>query len=113
VQGTTANQASHAINSYFYDNSANRNFYAIDMSILASALLCAVTGIIKWPGLIYSLGMSYDILPMEAFTLIHDWMGIVMVVLALAHVVLHWRWLVAMTGKYCILVQEGKNNEKT
>lgn len=107
--------ASHRLNAAWLPVRISRSFlnYAIDMSILASALLCAVTGIIKWPGLAYSLGMSYDSLPMEAFTLIHDWMGIVMVILALAHVVLHWRWLVAMTRKMLHPGAGGKENEKT
>ena len=77
--------------------------YIIDMAILATGLISGVTGIIKWPGLVYSVGLSYQNLPMDAFSTIHDWAGITTFILALIHVALHRRWLVAMTRKIFLL----------
>jgi hypothetical protein len=73
--------------------------YIVDLAILVSAAMSVLTGIIKWPGLAYTLGMSYESLPMEAITFVHDWTGLITGILALAHLALHWRWLMAMTGK--------------
>lgn len=78
-----------------------RNYlnYLTDVALLASGLLCAATGIVKWPGLVYSVGLGYQSLPMEALTLVHDWTGLLLIGLAAIHLTLHRKWLVAMTGK--------------
>ncbi len=69
------------------------------MTILITGLLCGITGIIKWPGLMYALGLGYQGLPLDAITQIHDWTGLIAIVFSLLHVVLHHKWLVAMTKK--------------
>lgn len=89
-----------------------RNYlnYLIDTTVLICGVLCAITGIVKWPGLINSLGLSYQSLPLETFTLVHDWTGIIMVALLALHLLLHLRWMAAMTGK--ILGLKGGKNEE-
>jgi hypothetical protein len=79
----------------------SRNYlnYTIDVAALVSGLLCAVTGIVKWPGLVYSLGLSYQSLPMEALTVVHYWTGLIMVVLLAIHLLLHAKWMAVMTGR--------------
>ena len=79
----------------------NRNLlnYAIDVIRLISGALCGITGIIKWPGLVYSLGLSYQSLPMDALTWLHDWTGLIMILFAAIHVIMHLKWLAAMTKK--------------
>lgn len=71
--------------------------YCIDMGMLIAFLLCGVTGIIKWPGLVNALGLDYRALPMGAFTVVHDWSGLVFCALSLVHVGMHRKWLIAMT----------------
>jgi hypothetical protein len=90
----------------------SKNFrnYIIDMAILATGVLCGITGIIKWPGLAASLGLSYQSLPMEPLTLIHDWSGLFMCIFAILHVIMHLKWLASMTKKF--LVVNGVKNEK-
>jgi cytochrome b subunit of formate dehydrogenase len=83
--------------------------YSIDMTILITGLLCGITGLIKWPGLVYALGLSYQGLPLDAITQIHDWAGLIMLLCAMIHVVLHFRWLIAMTKK--LLHDKGIKNE--
>lgn len=77
----------------------NRQFqnYFIDMAILATGFLSLATGIAKWPGLVYALGLSYPSLPMGALTALHDWMGLITGALVLLHVILHVKWLGTMT----------------
>lgn len=53
--------------------------------LLIATIICVVTGIIKWPGLITSLGMTYRQLPITLITDLHDWSGIIMMVAAGAH----------------------------
>lgn len=79
----------------------NKNYwnYTLDMIILITGTLCGITGIIKWPGLVYALGLGYQGLPMDAFTLIHDWTGLIMVVFVIIHVIRHLRWIAMMTKK--------------
>ncbi|MFH0875573.1 MAG: DUF4405 domain-containing protein [archaeon] len=71
----------------------------VDVAILLAFLICAITGIVKWPGLVPFLGLSYRNLPMAGLSNLHDWSGLIMSFLAFTHVVLHWDWIVIMTKK--------------
>lgn len=73
--------------------------YAVNMGMLISFLLCAVTGIVKWPGLIPMLGLDYRSLPFAAITLLHDWSGLLLCLLAVLHVGMHWNWMTLMTRR--------------
>ena len=83
--------------------------YFLDLTVLITAVLCTITGLIKWPGLVYTLGLSYQSLPMEALTLIHDWTGLLMVAIISLHILMHGKWMAVMTGK--ILHLNGGKNE--
>ncbi len=54
--------------------------------LLIATVICVVTGIIKWPGLITGLGLTYRQVPMALITDLHDWSGLVMAILAAVHV---------------------------
>jgi cytochrome b subunit of formate dehydrogenase len=73
--------------------------YIVDMAMLASAILCGITGIIKWPGLMHSLGISRRAIPLKDLSLIHDWTGLLFIAFAALHVIMHLQWLVVMTKK--------------
>jgi cytochrome b subunit of formate dehydrogenase len=79
---------------------------AVDLTIALSFLLCAVSGIyflflpeggfeggrnLAWdPGFLFSR-VTWD--------LIHTWSGVVMIVAAVIHFVIHWRWVRNVTVK--------------
>lgn len=73
--------------------------YAVNMGMLISFILCALTGIVKWPGLIPKLGLTYQSLPFPEITLIHDWSGLVLCILAAIHLRIHWNWMIIMTKR--------------
>ena len=73
--------------------------YFIDIGLLISFILCGVTGIIKWPGIIPKIGLNYSNLPFVLISKIHDWSGLLIVILSLIHVILHWKWIVKMTKR--------------
>jgi len=81
--------------------------YWIDLLLFITALVVTLTGIIKFPGLLPFLGISYLSLPMGTLTWLHDWGGLVVVFLSLLHTLLHWRWITAMTRKIL-----GKGNDQ-
>jgi hypothetical protein len=54
--------------------------------LLIVTSVCIVTGLIKWPGLLSSLGMSYRQIPLGVVTDLHIWSGLCMFVLCLVHV---------------------------
>ncbi len=89
----------------------NRQFqnYFIDMAILATGFLSLATGIVKWPGLAYALGLNYQGLPMEALTALHDWAGLITSAFVLLHAILHIKWLDAMTRK---LLRAGRKTDE-
>jgi hypothetical protein len=82
--------------------------YIIDMVMLITGIMTGVTGIIKWPGLVHTLSLSYRGLPMKAITTIHDWAGIATCTLAAIHILLHWKWLAEMT-KSALKMKGNKN----
>ena len=74
--------------------------YIIDLGLFISFLCVAVTGILKMPGLVQTLGMNYKSLPFNVITPLHDFSGVVMTLLVLLHLVLHWGWIVGMTKSF-------------
>lgn len=73
--------------------------YWIDAGLLISFLLVFITGLVKFPGLARNFGFIYRIVSGRTISRIHDWSGLFMGVLVLAHLILHLRWIVAMTGR--------------
>lgn len=79
----------------------NRGYlnYGIDLSVFALSAICGLTGIVKWPGLVNSMGLTYQSLPFETITWVHDWSGLIALALVFTHLLLHWNWLLSMTKK--------------
>ena len=74
--------------------------YWVNVGLIISFFICFFTGLIKWPGLIKIIGTSlYGILHVKNISLLHDWSGLIMGLLVLFHLVLNWKWMVAVTKK--------------
>ena len=71
--------------------------YFIDCGLIITFLLAFITGVIKIPELTRYFGDVFLIVPASTLSKIHDISGTVMGLLVLAHLVLHGRWIVAMT----------------
>ena len=72
--------------------------YWVDVGLALSFFVCFFTGLIKWPGLIKIIGTSaYKILHTKNISLLHDWSGLIMGLLVVIHLILHWKWIVAVT----------------
>ncbi len=71
--------------------------YIVDVGLAVSFILCFITGVIKFPGFLRAIDATRHVLPMRDLTLIHDWTGILMGLLVAVHLVLNYRWIVAMT----------------
>jgi len=70
--------------------------YLIDVGMLVSGILCALTGIIKLPALLTFVDLRGMILPFYQISLVHDGSGVVFVVLIIAHLGYNWRWMAAV-----------------
>lgn len=77
----------------------NRNTlnYWIDIGMALSFFVCFVTGVLKFRLFVRWLGLHQRELPIYELTVVHDWSGILLGVFVFAHLVLHWKWIVAMT----------------
>jgi len=73
--------------------------YWIDVGLLISFLLVFITGLAKFPILTRYFAFMYGVISGRAMTRIHDLSGLLMGVLVFAHLILHFRWFVAMTGR--------------
>jgi hypothetical protein len=71
--------------------------YCIDISLFVTAVVCIVTGLVKFPELIRYVALSGLVLPYNELSLVHDWSGVLLIVLVLCHVTLNWKWLTEMT----------------
>ena len=74
--------------------------YLVDIGLLISFLLVAITGIIKFPGLLSVFGIGYGSIPISGLSKLHDWSGVAMSILVLMHLALHWNWIVVTTKRY-------------
>ena len=72
--------------------------YVTSVALLITLIIVVVTGVLKFPGLLTTLGMS-PFLPPYVTTL-HDWSGITMAFFIILHLLLNWRWLTTMTRHY-------------
>ena len=86
-------------------SSAKVNFW-VDFFIFLSFLATAFTGIILFfflPGGIRQGGYQVFLgMVKRTWTVIHNWAGLIMIVLVIVHVILHWNWIVCMTkGIFC------------
>jgi membrane protein DedA with SNARE-associated domain len=73
--------------------------YIIDVALAVSFLITFLTGIIKWPGLITNIGLSYQQIPYQKISQAHDYWGLIMGILVFIHLIVHWKWITSMTKK--------------
>jgi cytochrome b subunit of formate dehydrogenase len=74
--------------------------YFVDIGLAISFISVAVTGILKFPGLTKYFTSIYRVITPFYMARIHDWSGVVMSLLVLIHLVLDWKWIVAMTKSF-------------
>ena len=81
-------------------NKAKINYF-IDALMLISFIITAFTGLIIFfflpSGVRQGRYQEFLGIIKETWTTIHDWVGIIMILLVLFHFVLHWKWIVCMT----------------
>ena len=78
----------------------NKINWLVDIGLFISFILVAITGIIKFPGLLSALGIDYGDIPISGLSRLHDWSGIAMTVLVVIHLAQHWSWIVVTTKRY-------------
>ena len=71
--------------------------YIVDVMMGISFLLVGITGIFKMPEFRQWFLWAFELIPGGTMRIIHDWSGIVMVVLVGIHLVLNWTWIKSMT----------------
>jgi hypothetical protein len=81
--------------------------YVIDIGLIITFFTSFITGLIKFPGLLNTFGISQFSLPIPQLSVIHDWSGVTMGLLVLFHLILHFRWIAEMTKK---IFRGGKQN---
>lgn len=71
--------------------------YLIDLALAVAFISAFITGVIKFPGILNTFGLSPRDLPMYEISIIHDYSAILMGVFILAHLLLHAKWMKNMT----------------
>ena len=74
-----------------------RLMYAVNFLLAVSFIVVAVTGLLKFRSLMNLLGLSDIALPWATVSFVHDWSGLVMLVLVVVHLVFNWEWIVKVT----------------
>ena len=75
----------------------NKLKYFIDAGLGISFFAVFITGIIKYPGLVHSLGADYRQIPMGGISRVHDLSGVTMGFFVLLHLTLNRKWIVSTT----------------
>lgn len=73
--------------------------YWVDVGMGIAFIFAFITGIFKFPVLTRSFIGVFRLIPSRTMNIIHDWSGLLMGLLVLAHLILHWNWIVCMTKK--------------
>lgn len=71
--------------------------YLVDIGILILSILVLITGILKNPS--FNITQSLDYTYSYLITTLHDWSGLILLILAISHFLLHIKWMIAMTKK--------------
>jgi cytochrome b subunit of formate dehydrogenase len=71
--------------------------YIVDVGLAVVFLLNVLTGILKFPSLTSYFKFIFRSISSYNLALIHDWSGLVLVLLVLIHLILNFRWIVGMT----------------
>ncbi|MDD3487378.1 MAG: DUF4405 domain-containing protein [Candidatus Moranbacteria bacterium] len=78
--------------------------YIIDFLLLVSFLVTAVSGFVMAAALPSGVGrgssQSFLGIARHGWVGIHDFFGIVLVILVILHFILHWNWLACMTKNF-------------
>ena len=84
---------------YLLSMKRNMLLYIVDVLLFVFSNMVVISGVIKFPGLLTLLNIDPFSLPQAEITFLHDWIGIVLTVLTLVHIILNWRWIQAMSKK--------------
>jgi|AntAceMinimDraft_9_1070365.scaffolds.fasta_scaffold399659_2 cytochrome b subunit of formate dehydrogenase len=86
--------------------------YFVDALMTISFFVTAFTGLIIFfflPSGVQKGGYQVFIeITKQTWTAVHNWSGIIMIVLVLVHFILHWNWIVSATKKLFSKREGGK-----
>ena len=74
--------------------------YVTFVLLLIVSTIVFLTGLIKFPGLLLFFGLDPRYLPLQLINTLHDWGGIAMIALVWFHIIVHYKWIIAMTRKF-------------
>jgi len=74
--------------------------YIVDILLIISFIIVAVTGILKFPPWLQFFSPIYQLIPRITMAKLHDISGFVMTILVIVHLIFNWNFLSAMTKKY-------------
>jgi len=72
-------------------------YYLTDLCLAITFAASLVTGLIKFPNLLNTLGLDHRRMQAYGLNFIHDWAGILLIALVVLHLLLHSKWIVAST----------------
>ena len=70
----------------------------VNIVMLVAFVLVFTTGLIKFPGLLRSLGMDYRLIAPQVSP-IHDWAGLSLGILIIIHIIIHWKWWASLVKR--------------
>jgi hypothetical protein len=65
--------------------------------MLISSILVLITGILKIP--LFNIILTLDYAIAYLIITLHDWSGLILLILAISHILLHLKWMIATTKK--------------
>lgn len=80
--------------------------FIVDIPLFAIFLIVGLTGILLFPGFLQLFGFNINSLPKFQIYQIHNWVGLLLIIIASLHIDLNWKWIITITKRL------RKKNEK-
>ena len=86
--------------------------YLLNIGLLLSAISLFITGILKFPEFLPSIGINRLSSPINELSFIHDWSGLFAVLFAVIHLILHISWIVKTAKKISQQIRLKSTNDQ-
>ena len=83
--------------------------YVTSLVLIILFLLVGTLGVLIFPGFLKFFGVNINSLPKVQIIKVHNWFGILLIILLIVHTKLNWKWIIGMSKQF---IDRNKVNKK-
>jgi len=77
-------------------------YYATNIVLTLIFFIVGILGIFIFPGFLKFFGVNINSLPKVQIYKVHNWLGVLLIILLFIHTKLYWKWIVGMSKRFFI-----------